>query len=141
MSLEEKFKKYVETEKTELPSIFFQLTLYIYQQKINEHDLYILAKLLNYEDLIKLINYYDGGLLKLPTKKEFKESYILAVCFFLKEIKNWDWKKIKQCLDLSEEDLNSYKLGYEINKLKNSLNKDLTIILEYLKSKEEQQNG
>jgi hypothetical protein len=137
-TLLEKLNNYFEKDSQ---NIFDQLALYIYQHETKETDLYILAKLLPHESLIKVINFFNGDVIKIPTKIQFKECYLTSICFYLREIKKWEWNQIKKSLNLSEEDFNTYGIGRRINAIKDSLAKDILIALKMLVEKEKNSNG
>jgi hypothetical protein len=88
----------------------------------------MLAKLLPEESLIKLISYFDGDVIRLPRKDNYKDCILTALCFYLKDIKGWSWDKIHKYLDLpenSKEVLSSISIGGKINKVKEILGEDL----------------
>lgn len=128
--IEEFFKK----QKKDNEDILYQLTLYIYSiDEIEESDLYHIAKIIPHKYLNKLINYCDGTPTKLPSKEEFRQKYLIANCFFMKEILGYDWKKIKEILNLPKNDLDmfsSISIGHGISRIKEKLNKDLKDLLE-----------
>ncbi|OQA15562.1 MAG: hypothetical protein BWY64_02839 [bacterium ADurb.Bin363] len=123
--IDEYFRKEEELEKNN----FDQLTLYIYSlESQTNSDLYMLAKLLKKEDLDKMVSYFDGDVIRLPSKEEYKSCVLTALCFYLKEIKQWTWPEIKQYLNLPDnykDELSSISIGGKINKVKASLGKDL----------------
>ena len=113
--------------------MFNELVLYVYSLESRDSDLYMLSKLLNEESLLKLISYYDGDILKIPSKEEYKNCLLTALCFWLKTFKGYTWFEIKEYLDIPENNkdmLSSISIGGKINKLKDSLGKDLVKVLE-----------
>lgn len=133
-----KIRSYVKQTECSEQQILETLSLYIYQKQCNSNDLYILAKILPEGTLSNLIAYYDGDRLNLPTKEEYQNSKILAVSFFLREIKKWSWEEIRQFLDLPEEDIdmiNSYSLGKKIAAIKDELNYDIEKLVNQLKDR------
>lgn len=128
--VKEKLDAYFKVEENS-KNIFNQLALFIYfseSQKSNS-DLFLLARLLPDEFLSKIIYYFDGDIIKIPTRQEYKDSYILALCFYLKEIKGWSWEEIKNFLPISEfnknDDLSSISIGKKINTIKESMDRNL----------------
>ena len=95
----------------------------------------MLSKLLNEESLVKLIDYYDGSEIKIPTKREYKQNMVLAIYFFLTEIKGFSFKKATETLkDMSglEIDESEQIIGRRLSKLKDKLKIKLTQILNTL---------
>lgn len=130
--IKDKVKEFLKIEETTADEIFEQLTLFIYSLESKKHDLYILAKLLKPEELSKVISYFDGDTLKLPSKEEHRNLLLLSVCYYLKSVKGWDWTKIKEFLDLPENNqnlLSSISIGGRINKLNEQMSKELLKIL------------
>lgn len=136
-SIREQLDRFFKTQEQEDKDVLNQIILYIYylNSKSSNSDLFILAKLLPQEHLYKIISYYDGDILKMPSKEEFKISYIISVCFYLKEIKNWSWTQIKGFFpsnDEYDELLSTISLGKKINKIKENLSQDLFNLLKNL---------
>lgn len=136
--IKEKLEEYFKIEEEVSLNVFNQLALYIYQleTKNSNTDLYYLAKILDQENLIKLVSYYDGDILKMPTKDELRTCTLVALCFYLKEYKGWDWTEIKSFVNLPENNkelLSSISLGRKINNIKDSLNKDIRKLLKKVK--------
>jgi hypothetical protein len=140
--IQDRLDKYFKIEEYNVKKIFNQLSLYIYylESRDTKKDLYVLAKILPEEYLSKVISYFDGDIIKMPTKAEYKESYVLALCYYLKEIKQWSWVQIKEFLslpDLEKDDLSSIKIGKKINKIKEEINKNLLNIIQSTKIEDE----
>jgi hypothetical protein len=134
-TLEDYFKK----DEILTEQIFNQLTLYIFSLNSDQHDLYLLAKLLDNDSLQKIISYYDGDILRLPTREEYKTNILTALCFWLKTFKGYSWFEIKDYLKIPENNkdlLSSISIGGKINKIKDNLGKDLVEILEKIDEKQ-----
>ncbi len=121
-----KIEKYFEIEDETNKNILDQLTLYIYylESQKSQSDLYLLAKLLEQDPLYKLIDYYDGDNICMPSKEEYKRAYLLGVSFFLKKIVGLNWEQIKNFLNLStkeDDSVSSISLGRRINQIEEEL--------------------
>lgn len=147
MSQNKLLKQRVETyflhkQETDL-ELLRKLTLIIYSMESGiDNDLYILAKLLPNETLIDLIDFYDGDILKLPSKNEYRKSAFLATIYYLREIyrdKNGDcmsWKEIKNILSLPENEaefFSSIAFSKKINDIKDKLNTEAIQLFKKLK--------
>jgi len=140
-TIKDTLDKYFKTREKTAKESLNKVALYIYylESKNNQSDLFLLAHLLPEEYLMKLINYFSGDTLKLPTRNEFVDCYLLAVCFYLKEVENWDWKMIKDFIPLSEpnkEILSSISLGRKINTIKENMTIEIKNILNNIKEKD-----
>lgn len=95
----------------------------------------MLAKLLDEQSLIKLIDYYDGSEIKIPTKKEYKQNMTLAIYFFLTEVKGFSFKKASEMIkDMSglEIEESEQVIGRRLSKLKDKLKDKLIQVLDSL---------
>ena len=113
-------------------NLFHQLALYIFQMESKDSDLYLLAKLLKQDDLIKVLNYFGGDCLTLPTNEEYRKCVLLAFVFYTKEILGKNWSDIKKQFDLPDKYqkyLNSISIGKKLASIKENLNKDIFNIL------------
>lgn len=119
--------------------IFEELSLYIYSLESKDTDLYMLAKLLDKDSLQKLIAYYDGDILKIPSHENYKTCILTALCFWLKTFKGYTWTEIKDYLNIPENNkdlLSSISIGGKINKVKDNLGSDLIKMLEKVEEKD-----
>ena len=130
--INEKIKDFLEKEKGSNQKLLFQLTLYIYSLEAKEHDLYLLARILSPEDLMKIVSYYDGDFIRLPKKENFFKLYMTAICMYCKEILQLEWKDIKNILNLPTNELDqlsAISIGRNINNIKEKFSKDIYKIL------------
>lgn len=137
--VQQKLNDYFKSSHDSDEKIFYQLMLYIFSLESKQHDLYLLAKILPIEQVIKITNYFSGDTLKFPTKDQLYSSYLTAVCYYLKCIKQMNWQEIKEFLNLPEKDkdlISSISLGYKINNLSDNMTKDLRDILKQVKTRD-----
>lgn len=138
-TIKEKLKNYLVVEEETASKIFEQLAFYIYSLESGKHDLYILAKLLPEEDINKMVAYFDGDTIKLPSKEQHKTLLLLSVCFYLKVLKGYSWERIKEFLDLPENNqnmLSSISIGGKINKLQSQISDEFLKMLQTTKIKD-----
>jgi len=117
---------------------FWLLSLLIFDLENNndDSDLYVMAELLNSNPTSKqyltaLIDHFDGDILRMPTKEKFRYCTMLGICWFLKDIKEWEWTQIKRYMDIPEWMMNDIEkevyttisFGRRIGKLKQKLRK------------------
>ena len=117
--------------------ILNSLTLIIFQEETDVHDLYYLSSLLNHDALINVIDYYDGETIRLPSKKQYRETIILILAFFLKECLNKNWTEIKKILQLKSKDsAREISIGRKINNLKEDIKEKIYRQLKHLQIEE-----
>jgi len=142
--LRKRLEEYFEKDKYTSKKIFEILSLFIYQLEAGETDLYMLAKLIPEENLRKLINYYDGDKIYMPTVEKYKECKLLAFTFYMREIKRKPWSEIKGILNLPENfesEISSISLGKKHPEIKKKLNEEIiTVLKQTLKDSIENQN-
>jgi hypothetical protein len=129
-SIKKTINEYLALEKQTSESIFTQLFLYIcsLETKDSPSDLYILGKLLKTEDIKKIIDYFDGDLIRIPRKEEYRNAMLVSLCFFLKVIKGYSWADIKDFISLPENSsdiLSTISVGRKINSIQDSLGNDI----------------
>ena len=88
--------------------------------KDSERDerLLVLRELFDYlgiEKFMGVMNILAGKTVKFPQKDSFKETIQIALCWYYKKVKNYDWDTIKALL--KDEDLSSVKFGIKIQNL------------------------
>jgi hypothetical protein len=103
----------------------------IYKTTSEKHDLSYLYKILPEEYVVKLIDYYNGSTLKVPSKKDYRDLIILIVSFYLKEVEGRDWMYIKNVLNVDNGfSINSITLGKRIADIKRTITKDVKNLFE-----------
>jgi len=130
---------YFKTEDILNHQIFNELSLYIYSLDHRMNDLFMLAKILDENSLQKLINYYDGDILRLPSREAYKTSVLTALCFWLKVFKGYSWTDIKDYLEIPDTHkdlLSSISIGGKINKIKEALGQDIVDLLNGIEEKD-----
>ncbi len=79
-------------EELEKKALYF-ITNIVYTLE-SDLSLYTFAKILNEEQLIHLMDIMGGNTIKIPNKKEYLEKQKLAIIYYLKKIKEMEWKEI-----------------------------------------------
>lgn len=106
--------------------IFSSLIFVVYEVKSgNKNDLFMLSKLLDEKSLNNMINFYNGSTIKLPTISEYKESTVLALYYFLTDIKNLEFSKATEVIESQ-----GYKVEQEpkvLGKKLEALRKQITV--------------
>lgn len=125
----EKLQRYLEHENVSAKEILNRLSLFIYQRESSQTDLFHLAHLLSDESLWKLIDYYDGATIRIPTKENFGECLELAIVFFLREVKGLSWEEIKPMLKKDDKNFSSTGYGKKIESLKKDISSTLLSLL------------
>ena len=137
--LKQTLEQYFQKEDILNHQIFNELSLYIYSLDHRMNDLFMLARIIDEESLQKIIAYYDGDLLRLPSREAYKTSVLTALCFWLKIFKGYTWQDIKEYLDIPETHkdlLSSISIGGKINKIKDALGSDIIEMLGNIEEKD-----
>lgn len=132
-SLKKKLDEYFSVIEYTAEQALNALSLLIFSFDSEKNDLFILAKLLKPSEIAKLVYYYNGASLRIPTIEEYKRSKILASCYYLREIKGWDWITIKEYLSLTDEETPdeglTKSIGKNIAEIKRELRPDFLEVL------------
>jgi hypothetical protein len=140
--LKERIEKYfLQKQETDL-ELLRRLTLIIYSiESGSDNDLYMLAKFFP-DNFMELIDFFDGDIIKPPSKSEYKKSAFLAIIYYFREIyrdKNGNpvsWKEIKNMLSLPEAEadfFSSIVFSKKINEIKDKLNVEAVQLCKKLK--------
>jgi hypothetical protein len=99
-------------------------------------------RIVNLYDIINDINKFSslidclsGLTIEIPEKEEFKESLVIALAFYYKELKGYSWKEIQKLIPY--EDNISIKASKGIGKIKKELKEEITDIFKEELVKEE----
>ena len=88
---------FLRKDDKDLNIVLQALSLILYQNS-NNTDLVELYHLLDLEGFVKVITLYEDRTVEFPSKDEIKESIILSLCFYYREIENKSWNEIRDTL-------------------------------------------
>lgn len=74
----------------------------------------------------EVIEIFGGRTVKFIDKEELRETLVLALCYYYREIKGYDWDKVKSVLPF---EINSVSMGIRISSLNNKIRKEIDEIL------------
>jgi len=125
---EHKLNKIFQTKnKGELDLVFDIISLILYS---NERST-CLSRLYN------LISLFDGETIKFPNKLQLKNSVILALLYYYREIKNKSWEEIKKEFPF---EINSISYGIQIKNLNNYIKQRIQSIYKQIEKTEGEEN-
>lgn len=105
-------------EKPETDIITDLIGLQMLKDAEKDGKLLILRELFDYlgiEKFMGIMNILAGKTVKFPVKDSFKETIQIALCWYYKKIKNYDWDTIKVLL--KDDELSSVKFGIKLQNL------------------------
>jgi len=91
------------------------------------NNLIELQNYLGLEKFVELINFSGGKTLVIPTKEDFKETILLALCYYYRNSENKTWEEIKSILKDSEFPTMRYKS--KLKKLQTFLESLMTSVI------------
>jgi hypothetical protein len=130
--IKERIESFLNEEKRINRELMNEITLLLFCSEFPDSDLYFLAKRFDDNTLFELISYADGEPIRLPSKEDFRNNYLVAICFLMKEKLGMSWGEIKEVLNLPEKDqklISSITIGKKIKKIKEKFNADTNRLL------------
>lgn len=112
------------------------LTLLVYDfENSNKNDLFMLARLLDEESLVNLINYFGGHSIKIPTVEEYENSSTIAFMLYLVDIKNMSFSEAKKFLENQGVKFNEHEtvIGRKLSTVRQSLALKMAQVVEEMK--------
>jgi hypothetical protein len=117
-----------EANKENLESLKSLLWI-VFENESKQHDLYYISKILSLPQIIDLVEFYDGSQMKIPSKKEFRESLALVVALHL-DMNGYTWEEIKNLLDLKDKSYyNSLMIGKKMKSIKENIKQKIYKVL------------
>lgn len=112
-----------ETEKTEMTTFLSILSMIVFD-KFDDNVAQLYSIVNDMEKFSKIINKFSGMTIQFPDRNEFKDSLIVALSYYYKELKHMDWKDIQKIINTNERvAMKAGKGIVKLNKLvKNNLN-------------------
>lgn len=101
----------------------------VFEHETKQHDLYYLSKILSLEQIIDIVEFYNGAEMRIPSKKEFRESLALVVALHM-DMKGSSWEEIKSVLGLKDKDyFNSISIGKKMKLIKEGIKQKIHKLL------------
>ena len=112
---------FLRKDDKDLNIVLQALSLILYQNS-NNTDLVELYHLLDLEGFVKVITLYEDRTVEFPSKDEIKESIILSLCFYYREIENKSWNEIRDTLPF---EISSHSYASKIKNLNKFIKKKM----------------
>jgi hypothetical protein len=128
--LKKQLDEYFRKEKVDTRELIKKISVLIFQYEIPNTDAAKAVAITDIDVINKLVNYYDGGTIKLPTKQEWKDCLMMLVYYYFKNVKGMDWKDIRKILNISSEDDNvrdRISLGLRVKSFSDKIRKELSV--------------
>ena len=122
---------------SEMDLILRALSITLYQNS-QSTDIIELYKLLGPEKFSQVLMILDGRPTKLPSSVEFRESLILALVYYYKEIKLLDWEQIKAKFPF---EISGISYGIRIKQLSNFIRQKMDEYLRQIDSSSKKENN
>jgi len=116
-----------EKEETEIDIILKAIPIILYNN-CNDTDQADLYEIFGLDGFIKFNKFFDGKSVKSIRESELKDLLHFTLVYYFKEVKNYDWDKIKRLLPF---DVNTISCALRIK----NLNEKIKLQLEKLMSK------
>ena len=113
--IQEAFKK---EKQSDLDFIFRITELIIYFNYQNNINLIELYKSIGIDAFCKVLTLFDNMTVKFPAKSDVKETLMLSLIYYMREIKGYSWEDIKKEFPY---DVSTISYGIRIKKINNQL--------------------
>lgn len=123
---QEQVKQVFGKNKSENTDVVLNSIELILHSEFRDSSLITLYRTVGLEGFVNVIEAIGGKTVKLPKAYEIKDAIILSLCYYYKEMKGYDWKKIKALLPF---DISSISYGTKIKSLNSYVKKSLREIL------------
>ncbi len=118
--------------KKEEEQFFKIISLFLYNRENDQ--LTTLYRELGQDMFSRVIDVLGGENIILPNREEYRDMNLVALCYYLKEMKGMSWTEIHEALPF--DNLNSIKYGKWIGKLSKDIRKEINVIFNTFKEKE-----
>jgi hypothetical protein len=125
---QQKLKENLKT-KTSKTLVHDIIKLHLFKNADKDDDQLALVDLYNYlgtDKFIEFMGEFQGSKINVPTKDDFKDTLIISLCYYYREIEGRSWDEVKSLLNLP--DLSSVKYGVKLGQLSDFIKKQLVIL-------------
>jgi len=117
--------KKMATDNVDTESLILKLALYNFSREPHMEDLYGCADTAGLDFVAKLVNFFPGQTIRVPTKKEFLESLVTSIVYFYTKFKG-ESRREAQRLYSDIPELKPFLDNSRINKLMQELEQSMT---------------
>lgn len=120
--LQDKLNHILNNREETIISDLVKLSLLKGAEKDSDELVYTeIYNLLGLENFSNLISLMDGRTVTFPKKEDFKDSLLMVLAFYYRNVENKSWEEIKDLLGMP--DINSVKLGIQAGQFEKFLQK------------------
>lgn len=93
---EKRIDEIFSAQKTDEFDMLMRLVTIIIAEQAPGDDMVALYNLLPMQDFVRVVNLFDGRLVRFFSRKDVQDALLLALCFYYREVEGLDWKEIAQ---------------------------------------------
>lgn len=120
---EAQFNKLFEKHKDTGADLLLKVVNMVLYQNNNNIDMQELYHEVGLDTFNKIISLFDGRDIKFYRKEEIKDTLILALCFYYKEILNMEWDAVKKEVPF---EINTISMGLRLKMLNYKIKQEIT---------------
>lgn len=118
-------------EPTETEQILNVVSLIVHSDK--NDDMGRLYSRVGLKTFSEVLDVFGGRYVKFMTKEEFKDSLMLALCYYYRETRGFSWEKIKAILPFQ---INTVSMGIRISNMNSRIKKEIDRIFSEIANKD-----
>lgn len=105
-----------ETEATDIILDVFELQMYKNAEKDDKKLVFVeLYNLLGMEKFVEVMELLGGKTVKFPNRDDFKETIEIALAYYYRNFRDYDWAKIKELI--GDKDMSTVKFGAKMQQM------------------------
>ena len=137
-----------ETEASKTILDIFELQMYKNAEKDDKKLVFVeLYNLLGMEKFVEVMELLGGKTIKFPSRDDFKETIEIALAYYYRTFRNYDWANIKELI--GDKDMSTVKFGAKMQQMTKFIDylgakyrtKKTNELKELLNSTKEENNG
>lgn len=106
-----------ETEASKTILDIFELQMYKNAEKDDKKLVFVeLYNLLGMEKFVEVMELLGGKTVKFPSRDDFKETIEIALAYYYRTFRNYDWANIKELI--GDKDMSTVKFGAKMQQMK-----------------------
>ena len=123
--IDDKINKMFEKEERNNNDVLFKIFNLVLYKNARNTDMIDLYKNFSISDFVKIISIFDGKIVKFYSLNEIRETLLLTLTYYYREIMEYTWEEIKQMVPF---EINTIKYGIQIKNLNSYLKQKINEI-------------
>lgn len=118
-----------KNENSDIEAILSIVSILVFKN-IRDKSILSLFKTLDIDSFTRTLMLFEGRTITFPAREEIEDLFILAICYYYREVEELSWEEIKE---IAPFEIKATTYGLKINNLSNLMKRKMKEIIDGVK--------